>query len=304
MSPVDFASHSITTTPFVSSLLLIGSNRDARTDNLVRLEHAFSCSGWEVTSVDHDSLFLDAEGLKCRTDAEAEIGVDQFDRIWLIGFGARQTFLDRMQLLQTIEASKFVNTVHAFIYLHSKAALSLTSLHSYAPPFVVSNNAEMLAEVVCRGGRWVAKPTAGSFGRDVFELTADATNLRQILEHLTRQGYVMLQERIPTQREQRWYLAMGRVIGVYGKVKRGLRGNIAAHANACVCDPDPQEVEFAHAIASKVAHQGIGACAVDITYPYVLDVNFINPGWFQTAERLTREDFSQKLPALFEPVRA
>lgn len=168
------------------------------------------------------------------------------------------------------------------------------------PDSVVSDDVSVLLDVLANGGDFVAKPTAGSFGRDVVELEQQTPNARQILTNLATQGYVLLQKKVPTDNEQRWYFARNSVLGVYRKDNVGFRGNVAFDMQPMLYEPTSIEVEFANNIAKLLARQGIQACAVDIAHPYVLDVNFVNPGWFQSMEKLTGKDFSLTLPTLFE----
>ena len=282
------------------SLLLIGSEQESRTDSISRLNQAFSLQGWDVAIVEHHAVYQDSGDLMCQTQERQGQHVAQFDWIWMLGFGERHTFLDRMQLLHHADASKFVNSPHAFLHFQNKAALAMTSLGTHAPPALVSDRIELLFNRIHTGGDWIAKPTAGSFGRDVFELNVATPNLLQILEHLTRDGYVLLQEHVTTEHEKRWFMTRGQLIGVYAKIKQGLRGNIAAEATACLCEPTSQEIDLAQAIATKLVGEGIQGCAVDIAYPYLLDVNFVNPGWFETMENLTGRNFADDLPPLFK----
>ena len=282
----------------MSKLLLIGAERESHTDNLHRLESAFWSCDWFVAAVAHDALTLDRGHLIYVCPDDTVLDVDAFDWIWPIGFGSRTTFLDRMQLLHGVDQSKFVNTIDAFLLYHNKATLAMTTLSRYSPATIVSANVDELAAHVRDGGDWIAKPTAGSFGRDVFELRANDTNLEQILEHLTRNGYTILQERVQTEREQRWFVAMGSVLGAYQKAKVGLRGNMNAASSAIVCEPNDLEVEMVQSIANDLVELGIRACAIDIAYPYLLDVNFVNPGWFQTMENLTGKNYAVNLPSL------
>lgn len=284
----------------MARLLLIGAERESHTDNLNRLERAFLSRGWDVVTVAHDELSLERSRLLYSRHGRQVANIDAFDWVWLLGFGSRTTFLDRMQLLHSVDQSKFVNSIDAFLLYQNKATLALTTLSRYAPTTIVSTSVENLVDHIRRGGQWVAKPTAGSFGRDVFELEANDPNLTQILEHLTRNDFAILQERVATSREQRWFVAMGSALGAYQKEKVGLRGNMRAFSSAASCDPDEQEREMVHAIARELVDLGIRACALDIAYPYLLDVNFVNPGWFQTMENLTGIDFAEQLPSLFE----
>ena len=297
---IDFATKSNVFLISVARLLLIGAMRESHTDSVHRLKSAFLSSGWDVVSVSHDELSSDRGRLLYLRDGRQVADVDAFDWVWVLGFGERTTFLDRMQLLHSVDQGKFVNSIDAFLLYQNKATLAMTKLSQYAPITVVSTNAEDLVKQVRRGGQWIAKPTAGSFGRDVFELHGNDPNLTQILEHLTSNDYAILQERVETSREQRWYVAMGTELGAYQKVKTGLRGNVRASSSAATCEPNTQEREMVCSIARELVELGIRACAIDIAYPYLLDVNFVNPGWFQTIENLTGIDYAKKLPPLFE----
>lgn len=281
------------------SILFVGATSDSRTDNLNRLQQAFEKAGWGTARAYHQELVLQDGTLAFRQPDRKLKVVSDFNWTWILGFGERLTFLDRMQLLSMLPAERFVNSIHAILVYHNKAALVLTELRSDTPKLHVSEDVDFLIEQIRQGGQWIAKPTAGSFGRDVFELSYDSANLHQILENLTRASYAIVQQRVDTTREQRWYLAMGQVVGAYQKTKTGLRGNLSAHAVPAYLDPQPAELDFAETIARKLLHLGIRAAAVDIAFPYLLDVNFVNPGWFESMESLTGKNFADKLPVLF-----
>ena len=285
------------------TLLLVGAAQDSHTDNLLRFERVFQSCGWDVITASHDELVLDRRDLRYVKTSRDVVNIDECDWVWLLGFGRRSTFLDRMQLLHAMDRGQFVNSIDSYLLFQNKAALALTMLRKYSPETIVSSNVEFLTSHVRAGGAWVAKPTAGSFGRDVFELTATDPNLVQILETLTREDYAVVQERVETSREQRWFLTMGTELGAYQKVKTGLRGSIRAEASARVCEPESSEVALVQSIAKDLVELGIRVCAVDIAYPYLLDVNFINPGWFQTMENISGVDYAEKLPLLFEDFR-
>ncbi|MCE2407405.1 MAG: hypothetical protein J4G19_07870 [Pseudomonadales bacterium] len=285
------------------TLLLVGAAQDSHTDNLLRFERVFQSCGWDVITASHDELVLDRRDLRYVKTSGDVVNIDECDWVWLLGFGRRSTFLDRMQLLHAMDRGQFVNSIDSYLLFQNKAALALTMLRKYSPETIVSSNVEFLMSHVRAGGAWVAKPTAGSFGRDVFELTATDPNLVQILETLTREDYAVVQERVETSREQRWFLTMGTELGAYQKVKTGLRGSIRAEASARVCEPESSEVALVQSIAKDLVELGIRVCAVDIAYPYLLDVNFINPGWFQTMENISGVDYAEKLPLLFEDFR-
>ena len=167
----------------------------ATNDNHERLPRAFAAAGWEVACVDRESLAVASNRLAARRVDGTPLQLAGFDRYWMLGFGARATFLDRMQLLHSLEQTRFVNTTDAFVYQHGKATLLLVCPDVPQPITHLSNNAEALFDVVCRGGDWIAKPPAESFGRGVFRLRPGDINARAVLERLTSDGqYALLQE--------------------------------------------------------------------------------------------------------------
>src|SRR5262249_50862328 len=95
----------------------------AHHDNHERLPRAFAAAGWSVTRADHDDVRLDPRGVCAGTAPLAE-----FDLIWPIGLGVRATFLDRMQLLATLDERRFVTSPRALLMQHAKYALALGDL--------------------------------------------------------------------------------------------------------------------------------------------------------------------------------
>jgi hypothetical protein len=105
--------------------------------------------------------------------------------VWPVGFGDRDTFFDRAQLLQQVDQRKLVTPVDAWLRLHGKPAF----LH-YGPPSIVSANpAPMLTRLQTDGGRWVLKPCAGSFGWvEGFRLGPPAATTDGVRLRVSRRG--------------------------------------------------------------------------------------------------------------------
>ncbi|MFP6797386.1 MAG: hypothetical protein VB933_10045 [Pseudomonadales bacterium] len=256
-------------------------------DNQGRLANEFANQGWSVEHIDHASLEVMDNRLTGIDPNGVRHAFDQFDRIWIVGFGDQATFLDRMQLLRTLDQSRFVNDVDALIYLHGKPHLVLGDLGQHHPQTIVSADAQTLLSIIERGGSWIGKPTAGSFGRDVFAVTKTDSNRRAIVEHLTQSGFTMLQQRIDTRDEKRFLIAGSLLIGVYGKRHIDHRSNLAAGSAPTVVQATSAELELVETCIRWLNTHGVRFATIDVAHPYLLDINIANPGWLATYQELT-----------------
>ena len=259
---------------------------DPANDNRERLPAAFEAVGWDVAFLSHESLALTADGVAAGNAGGRVVPLAPFDLVWILGFGARETFLDRMQLLKTLDQSRFVNTVDAFVYLHGKFDFA-----EFGPETHASADVDALMAIVARNGRWVAKPTAGSFGRDVFLLGADDIHCRAVFEHLTGRGagrYCLLQRYVEEAEynEKRVVVAGGEIIGAYAKTG----GNLATGAVARLTELDADETALVRRVISHLDSRGARFAGIDLAAPYVLEANVANPGGLGTLEQLTGVD--------------
>ncbi|MYE23551.1 MAG: hypothetical protein F4Y01_06365 [Gammaproteobacteria bacterium] len=278
--------------PSIAFLLPFGGR--SANDNRERLPRAFGEAGWTVACIDHESLTLDGRRLTGVDPDCGRLDLAGRDRYFVLGFGAAATFLDRMQMLRALPQERFVNTPEALLRQHGKVTLYLDHPDIPQPESHVSNDPSTLAALIESGGEWIGKPPAGSFGRDVYLLRAGDANVGAILGHLTQDGrYALLQRRIPMERgERRVLLAGGQVMGAYGKAPSDHRGNLHAGATPMPATLEPDELALAQRLAGRLLHQGVGFAAIDMAWPYVLEINLANPGWLETYERLTGEDVS------------
>ena len=118
-------------------------------DNPRRLHRGFADAGWSVELADHDAI------RSC--NGAVVIGLDErplaeFDLIWLLGLGRRESFLDRMQLLTSLDPAQFVNTPQAFLTLHAKHGLPLSELGDAHPETYASNDPSWLRARIEQGG--------------------------------------------------------------------------------------------------------------------------------------------------------
>ena len=274
-------------------------------DNHLRLPAAFAAAGWCVVRLDRDSLAVDGgclSGVAVNPEGGvgARHGLGGFDRYFVLGFGSAETFLDRMQMLASLPSERFVNTPQALVFQHGKISLALACPDVPQPASLLSNDAAALAARVAAGGDWIAKPPAGSFGRDVFRLRSGDTNVAAILSHLTRDGrYALLQAHVPEAEtdEVRVLVAGGEVLGAYRKRPVDHRGNLQAGAVAEPATLSPAADATLARLVPRLGGLGVRFAAVDLAGDKVLEINVANPGWLQTYETITGENLAPQVVA-------
>ena len=238
-----------------------------------------------VTTLDHDNLEIrDNRLIIDNRDPRS------FDLIWPMGFGRQISFFDRMQMLVPLEGVRFVTSPDAMLHLHGK--------HRWLdamPETHTSTRASYLYDVVCSGGDWVIKPTAGSFGRDVTLIREGSTTLAEVKRLCEAQegGYLMAQRYLPEVRsgEKRTLVAGGRIIATYLRVPaQSIVSNLAAGGAPQSTCLTSAEVDLVAPIGTELATLGAGFAAIDTVYPHLMEVNVANPGGLATIAALTGKD--------------
>lgn len=268
---------------------LLSDVRLARHDNHRRLPRAFRGAGWSVSELPQDAVTLTPAGVML-----GDTSAEGFDLIWLLGMGRADTFFDRMQLLHMVSPQRFVVCVDALMYWHAKYAW-----WRHMPETHASCDAGYLKGLLARGGVWVLKPAAGSFGRDVTRLTADDAGYAAI-DRLTGDEsprFCLLQRYVPEieQGEKRTLVAGGQIIGSYlRRTAAGatdeFRSNLSLGGSAAPTRLDPAEHALVQTLAGDLAARGVGFAAVDTAYPYLMEVNLASPGGLATLHQLSGID--------------
>lgn len=265
-------------------VFLLGDVALARHDNHQRLPRAFERAGWRVATQPQEAVRLEPGGVRF-----GHAHPEAYQLIWLIGMGRALTFLDRMQLLRLLPQERFVVNVDALVYRHAKYPWTRHMPETYA-----SSDPAFLRARVASGGEWVAKPAAGSYGRDVVYLSPEQAG-RGTLQRLTAGGaYCLLQRFVPdiARGEKRTLVAGGRIIGSYLRVPGDLHANLAAGGTPHPTTLTPDEQTLVAAVAEELVCHGIGFAAVDTVFPYLMEVNLANPGGLATLESLYGRDFT------------
>ena len=298
------------------NIALLVAETDALTDgNYLRFANELKNRGIDVTLCLIDSISLHQsdvtvsgfEAISPLKDGDPfpalqRHSLKNFSHLWVLSLGFRHSFLDKMQLLYSVaDKVQIINSLDAIMHLKSKYFLaSKPDLFKY-PESYASTNPDELYEVLGTGDRWIAKPPAGSLGRDVFLLGAGDPNARVILENLCgpdRNQFVLLQAYVPEIRdgEKRVLFASGKVIGQYLRVAvADHRTNIMQGARSEPCDLTPFEAEYCQELGQFLKTFGAGFVGLDFAFPWIIEFNVINPGGLLTILELTGEDLTSSI---------
>lgn len=219
------------------------------------------------------------DGLVCADDAP----LAGFDLVWMLGLGERHDFLDRCQILTNLPAGKMLNSAHAMLAMHSKHVQL-----PHAPPTCSDNNVQSLLRYVEQHPeitRWVVKPAAGSYGRGVVK--AESSNaLEHALQRATaNRTYCVLQAFVEeiSAGETRCLVVNGTIIGSYLRIPdHDFLANLTQGARARTTQLGLEQHNQVLDIAQVLAARGVRFAAVDMAFPYLIEVNIANPGGLAT----------------------
>ena len=165
------------------------------------------------------------------------------------------------------------------------------------------------------GGNIVLKPLQGSGGRGVFLVRPeDIPNLNQMIEAVSRDGYVMAQEYLPAAAEgdTRLFLINGAPLRYKGKyaafrrVRSGgdMRSNIHAGGKLQQAVVDDTALRIAEIVRPKIVQDGMFLVGLDIVGNKLMEVNVFSPGGLGSAQKFEKVNFTHAvIEALERKVR-
>lgn len=139
------------------------------------------------------------------------------------------------------------------------------------------------------GGKIVLKPLQGSGGQGVFLVNNKAAaNLNQMIESISRDGYIIAQSYVPEadKGDIRLFLLNGEPLQIDGKYaalrrvssKEDIRSNIHAGGTATAVKITGRELRVAELIRPKLLEDGMFLVGIDIIGDVILEVNVFTPG--------------------------
>jgi glutathione synthase len=156
------------------------------------------------------------------------------------------------------------------------------------------------------GGTIVLKPLSGSGGRNVFLLRSeDAPNMNQIIEAVSRDGYIIAQQHLPeaVNGDTRLFLLNGEPLQYKGRIAAirrvrangDMRSNITAGAMAAPAEINDRMLEIAEIISPRLKQDGMFFVGLDIVGDKLMEINVFSPGGLDSAEAFEQVNFSKAI---------
>lgn len=153
------------------------------------------------------------------------------------------------------------------------------------------------------GGNCVLKPLQGSGGSNVFLVRKeDLSNLNQMVEAVSRDGYVIAQEYLPAAAEGdiRLFLMNGLPMKYKGKyaafrrVRTGddMRSNIHAGGRLKQAVITDEHLKLAEMVRPKLVQDGMFLVGLDIVGDKLMEINVFSPGGFGSAQKFEKVNFA------------
>lgn len=172
------------------------------------------------------------------------------------------------------------------------------------PRALISRSADDLrAFVEGEGGRAVLKPLQGSGGTNVFVVKpSEMNNLNQIIEAVSRDGYVIAQEYLPAAKkgDTRLFLMNGVPLVAGGKVaafrrltpKGDVRSNIHVGGRLAKAQVTDEMLALADIVRPTLTRDGMFLVGLDVVGDKLMEINVFSPGGLGSASKLEGVDFT------------
>ena len=169
---------------------------------------------------------------------------------------------------------------------------------------ITRENAEIKAFAKEQGGTIVLKPLQGSGGSSVFLVRPDdIPNLNQMIDAVSRDGFVIAQEYLPKAQEgdTRLFVMNGRPLKVKGKfcafrrVRSGgdMRSNIHAGGRLAAAEITEEALRIAEIVRPKLVQDGMFLVGLDVVGDKLMEINVFSPGGLGSAQKFTGINYSK-----------
>lgn len=153
-------------------------------------------------------------------------------------------------------------------------------------------------------GSAVLKPLQGSGGAGVFLVSAkESPNLNQMIEALSRDGYIVVQEYLEAAKDgdTRLFVMNGQPLerdGQYAAFRRvnastDMRSNMHAGGEAHPAKVTDEMLQMVDLVRPKLLDDGMFLVGLDIVGNKLMEVNVFSPGGLGSSQQLYEVDFTQ-----------
>lgn len=154
--------------------------------------------------------------------------------------------------------------------------------------------------------KMILKPLQGSGGTNVFMVDSKSrSNMNQIIEAISRDGYVIAQEYLPKAKEgdTRLFLMNGEPLecnGKYAGLRRvnqtdEIRSNIHAGGQPKKAEVTEEMLQLVEILRPKLVQDGMFLVGVDIVGDKLMEVNVFSPGGLNLMSQMYDVDYGQRV---------
>ena len=255
-----------------------------------------------------ETFLADLQGKKARTE---RITVDDLDVLMLRSDPSTDTGMRTWAQGAGIIFGR-VAMRHGVIVLNDPNGLAKAMNKMYFQLFpeevrpktlITRDRDEIKAFAKEKGGNVVLKPLQGSGGQSVFLVRPeDVPNLNQMIEAVSRDGYVIAQEYLPAAAEgdTRLFVMNGQPLRYKGKyaafrrVRHGddMRSNIHAGGKLAQATVTDEHLKIAEIVRPKLVQDGMFLVGLDIVGDKLMEINVFSPGGLGSAQKFEKVNFT------------
>jgi glutathione synthase len=254
----------------------------------------------------HASYFKDLQGPKA---VPARITVDDLDVLMLRNVPS-DDFINRPWATTTATEFGRVAMRRGVIVVNDPNGLAKASSKMYLqlfpeevrPRTLITRDNKEIKAFAKEEGTIVLKPLQGSGGASVFLVRPDdVPNINQMIDAVSRDGFVIAQEYLPAAAEgdTRLFVMNGRPLRVKGKyaafrrVRAGddMRSNIHAGGRLAEAVVTDEALRLAEIVRPKLVQDGMFLIGLDVVGDKLMEINVFSPGGLGSAQKLTRVNF-------------
>ena len=270
--------------------------------------HANACS---TALADMTSLASFINSIRNSETSKKYINVEELDALMLRNDPAEDAQARPWGRLAGINFSRFAALKNVLV-LNDPDGLSKAINKLYLqlfpreirPETLITMDKNQVKAFAEKQGVIVIKPLVGSGGRNVFLLRPeDQPNMNQMLESVSRDGYIIAQEYLPdaVNGDVRVFLMNGELLQVDGKiaafrrVRKGgdMRSNMSAGATSAPHEVTPASLyNLANKISPIVKQDGLFLTGIDVVGDKIMEINVFSPGGIDSANKFNNVNFA------------
>lgn len=274
-------------------------------DEFVRARARFAPGEKKYKSA--ETYLIDLQG---KRGQQGRITVDELDVLMLRNVPS-DDYLKRPWAATVAAEFGRVATRHGVIVVNDPIGLAKASTKMYfqgfpevvRPRTLITRDRDEIKAFAHNEGRCVLKPLQGSGGAAVFLVQqSDIPNLNQMIDAVSRDGFVICQEYLPAAEagDMRLFVMNGRPLQVKGKfaafrrIRSGgdMRSNIHAGGRLAEAHVTEQDLKIAEIVRPKLVQDGMFLVGLDIVGDKLMEINVFSPGGLGSAQKLTKINFA------------